>query len=433
MQTIKTIFFKELKRVLSDKRMILSLYVLPLFMWAVVFTASVFFLSVNEKDQKAHQAVVTIYNAPDSFKNLLEEKSGGGSEEKTDLTNTEISYKDGNDMTGAEDQAIKDKELDLVVIFDEGFDGKIALGKTDYSEGKTASDNTEIPGIKLYYNSSSDYSSNAYSDLAGILDDYRKECQKERFGSVNVARIFSVETESIKDENKANGEMLGMALPYMITILLFAGVMSLGIDMIAGEKERGTLAPLLLVPIKRTHIIIAKMAALLVLSFLSAMVYIFSILLALPVIIGIYLNNPDLVDTTKTQSEINVSGAVHFEGWQVLSVALIIIVMLLLYVALVNLFAVFSKNVREGSNYVTPLYMLVMISGMSTVYGSPNVSDAIYFIPFYGGLIAMKNILGQNISTLGIVASIGVHLILGITAILVAAKAFSSPKVLDKI
>ena len=72
MQTIKTIFFKELKRILSDKRMILSLYILPLFMWAIIFTASVFFLSVNEKDQKAHKAVVTIYNAPESFKHFLE-------------------------------------------------------------------------------------------------------------------------------------------------------------------------------------------------------------------------------------------------------------------------------------------------------------------------------------------------------------------------
>ncbi|MBR6222750.1 MAG: ABC transporter permease [Lachnospiraceae bacterium] len=430
MQTIKTIFFKELKRILSDKRMILSLYILPLFMWAIIFTASVFFLSVNEKDQKAHKAVVTIYNAPESFKHFLEEKVASDNEEKTNLTNTELDYKIGNEITEAEDQSIKDKQLDLVVVFEEEFDSKVALS---YSEGEIISDIIDIPGIKLYYNPSSDYSSNAYTNLAGIIDDYRKECQKERFGSVDVARVFSVESETIKDENKANGEMLGMALPYMITILLFAGVMSLGIDMIAGEKERGTLAPLLLAPINRTHIIIAKMAALLVLSFLSAMVYILSILLALPVIIGIYLNNPDLVDSAKTTNEISVSGSIHFEGWQVLSVALIIIVMLLLYVALVNLIAVFSKNVREGSNYVTPLYMLVMISGMSTIYGSPNVNEVIYFIPFYGGLIAMKNILGQNISTFSIVASIGVHLILGISAIIIAARAFSSPKVLDKI
>ena len=51
-------------------------------------------------------------------------------------------------------------------------------------------------------------------------------------------------------------------LPYFITILLFAGAMGLGVDMITGEKERGTMASLLVTPVKRSSIVLGKVFAL---------------------------------------------------------------------------------------------------------------------------------------------------------------------------
>ena len=55
----------------------------------------------------------------------------------------------------------------------------------------------------------------------------------------------------IINEQKASGQMLATMFPYLITILLFAGTMSLGVDTITGEKERGTMASMLVTPVKR--------------------------------------------------------------------------------------------------------------------------------------------------------------------------------------
>ena len=70
----------------------------------------------------------------------------------------------------------------------------------------------------------------------------------------------------IQDEQKAGGKALGMMLPYFVTILLFAGAMGLGTDMVAGEKERGTMASMLVAPIKRSSIVLGKVFALMIIS-----------------------------------------------------------------------------------------------------------------------------------------------------------------------
>ena len=65
-----------------------------------------------------------------------------------------------------------------------------------------------------------------------------------------------------------------MMLPYFITILLFAGAMGLGVDMITGEKERGTMASLLVTPVKRSSIVLGKVFALMALTGISSVIYV---------------------------------------------------------------------------------------------------------------------------------------------------------------
>ena len=60
---------------------------------------------------------------------------------------------------------------------------------------------------------------------------------------MSVLNVFTVDANNsaseIYDEQRASGQMLSMLIPYIIVVLLFSGTMSLGVDTIAGEKERG--------------------------------------------------------------------------------------------------------------------------------------------------------------------------------------------------
>lgn len=106
------------------------------------------------------------------------------------------------------------------------------------------------PQVKTYYNPSEDYSRAAYDTISnGVLESYRQLLLSDRVEDMEGLTVFTVNSDNpemvIQDEEKASGKVLGMMLPYFVTILLFAGAMGIGTDMVAGEKERGTMASLL--------------------------------------------------------------------------------------------------------------------------------------------------------------------------------------------
>lgn len=209
--------------------------------------------------------------------------------------------------------------------------------------------------------------------------------------------------------------MLGTFLPYMISMLLFAGVMSLGVDAIAGEKERGTMATMLVAPVKRSHIVYGKLLALMVLSALSALVYGSSMVLSFPTY-------------AKTM---NASGAsLQLSAGQIVLLLLLIVSLVFVYVAIISAGAVFARSVKEASSYISPVYMLVIVMGMMTMFVTGDTPTTSYLIPIYGSSMAMRNILMQEISNGQVMLTIGVNLIVGVLIAAVVTKVFDDERIM---
>ena len=75
-----------------------------------------------------------------------------------------------------------------------------------------------------------------------------------------------------------------MYLPYLIIVTIFIGGLPLAIDTTAGEKERGTLEPLLAQPIKRSTLLYGKMTAISLFSGLSLLLLMILLYFLLPLI-----------------------------------------------------------------------------------------------------------------------------------------------------
>lgn len=58
--------------------------------------------------------------------------------------------------------------------------------------------------------------------------------------------------------------------------------------MVAGEKERGTMASMLVAPIKRSSIVLGKVFALMIISGISSVVYVAVMVGFLPQMMGAY-------------------------------------------------------------------------------------------------------------------------------------------------
>ena len=388
---------KELDRVLKDKKMIFSMFIMPIIL-VMGIVGLVFFLVDNLMDD-VNEHVPTVYmsNAPEEFKTLM---SG--------VEDMEIEYITDQDITEIK-QGIKDGEIDLMVEFPEDFSEQIA------------SEEVKVPQVKTFYNPSEDYSLTAREKIMICLEQYRMGLLANKFGSVEATLIFTVDTDNkeaeIQDEDKAMGKVLGMMVPYFITMMIFASAMGLGVDSIAGEKERGTLASLLLSPVSRVQIVLGKVVSLAILSVMSALVYIISMVSVFGV--GV-----------KYMGESDILGGFSFSAVQVLQLIILIIGVVLLYVSLISIVAVLAKNVKEASTYISPLYIVVIVVGMMNMYVTGDPSTTSYMIPLYGSATAFRGIFTQTITVPQFLLAIAVTY--GLAAIIIAltTKAFKSEKIM---
>lgn len=309
-------------------------------------------------------------------------------------------------------EEIRDGSADLWIAFPQDFLEQIEVYKTG----------DEIPQIKVYYNPSEEYSQAAYEGVAGgCLEVYRQALLSERVGDMQSLTVFTVNSDNpdmvIQDEQKAGGKALGMMLPYFVTILLFAGAMGLGTDMVAGEKERGTMASMLVAPIKRSSIVLGKVFALMIISGISSVVYVAVMVGFLPQMTGAYGSE---------------GLGLSLEVGQVLMMAFLLIAIAFLYSGIIVLISVFAKDTKEASSYIMPVYMLILILGIATMFTTQNIENWYYAVPVFNTALALQGILTGDVSVMQYAVTLAETLILGMILITVIAKAFESEKVMAK-
>ncbi len=403
MYGIKAIVSKELSRVFKDKKMVMSLFILPVILVVGIFSLMGMLIKGQIDDVQAHEPIVYIVNEPESFESFARAAGISG---YTVLSDQD---KDAFDTAKA---GLYDASTDLIMTFPDDFEKLVMTGMDNI-------DSIATPEIEFFYNPSEDYSSEARDIYMSYLDTYKQMLLGNRFGNYAAVEMFSVNDNLVQDEDKAVGKMLGTMLPYFITMLIFAGAMGLGVDMIAGEKERGTLATMLLSPVKREQIVLGKVFSLSILAVMSAAVYIISMLIALPMLI----KNIGGSDALSGMS-------INFTGIQIAQMIILMIGVVLLYVSIICMVAVFARNVKEASSYISPVYILVIVAGLITMYTSADGVFYKYLIPVYGSSMAFKDILTREITMPNFLGTTISTYLFAVILVVVMTKAFNSEKVM---
>lgn len=400
MNGTKAIYCKELKRVFKDSKMIFSLFILPVVLMVGIYSLMGYLGNKESQNTKEHIPIVSIQNAPEDMAKHMEDFFGKAN----------VTYVQADESLDSAKDGIYNGKVDLLVVFPEDFSQQIA----DYKDGDP------IPDIQTFYNPSENYSQHAHDSFMTSLNGYQKALLADRLGNLDVLTIFTIDNTNqnsiIQDDAKASGQFLAMLLPYLVTILLFAGTMSLGTDSITGEKERGTLASMLVTPISRFDIALGKLLALMTLSIMSASVYIIALTVSLP----------------KTMSSMGAENiSVTFTPGQIIMMAAIIIALAFLYVALVGIVSVFARTVKEAASYVTPLYIIVIVAGMFTMISpSSGHSTYEYLIPIYNCSIALGEIFTRELTVLHFAMTLGITVLVGGAVTAIIAKAFSSERIM---
>ncbi|ABX40504.1 ABC transporter permease [Lachnoclostridium phytofermentans] len=402
MKGANIIFKKEMKRIFQDKKMIFSLFILPAIIIIGMYSLIGVMMNRMVDDIKKHESIVYIQNMPKEYESLL--KTSGF------LEVAKVTYLTKESSVKEYENKILKESIDLLVSFENNFNNSVA----SYEKSGDV-----IPKVTLFYNTTGKYSTEAESNFRTlVLEPLQQQLLAKRLGNLEVLQVFQIAEKVIVDADKQNGQFLAMLLPYMITFMLFVGAMSLGVDAITGEKERQTMAKLLLTPINRSEIVLGKLSSLAVLSSISAVVYAISMIIAMPMMEGNMGSQGGAI-------------SVRFGVTQVVALFITMIVMVYLYVGLVALVSVFAKTAKEASSYISPLYIVIIVAGMLTMFqGGIEKPLYHYAIPVYGNSLAIQNIMTNELTLAQFLISSCSTLILAILVTIAIAKAFNNEKIM---
>ncbi len=267
------------------------------------------------------------------------------------------------------------QELDLLAVFPEDFDQAVA----DYS----VASGEPAPHVEVYYSSVSTASQSAYMAFTGLLDSY-ESLLANKFDVNAREGVYDLATAE-----ESTGALFAMLMPMLLMMFLYSGCSAVAPESIAGEKERGTIATMLVTPIRRSDIAVGKILALAVITVLSGA----------SSALGTILSLPNLMGGAAGEMNANIYGVRDY-----LLLAAVILSTVLLLVTLVALLSAFAKTVKEAQTYAVPLMILVMVLGITGMFGGGASQNlAVYAIPLYNSVqcivgIFSFSLLGQAVA-----------------------------------
>lgn len=389
MKNIFTIIKKELYRFFHDKRLVLSTLLMPGLMIYLVYSlmgsALTDFITVDEN----YQTTVAVINAPASFDSLLENSGLKVKIEKIDSINI-TEYK----------QKVADKEQDILIVFPETFDAAVAA--------YNPADGTAAPNITMYYNSVRTESSAAYASFGALYAQYESS-MANKFDINN-----QTESADLATKKDSVGTVMSSIVPMLVLMLLFSSCMSVAPESIAGEKERGTIATLLVTPIARSELAIGKIISLSVISVCGALSSFLGMIASLP----------------KMLTGMDFDMSFYGTGDYIL-LLLVIIATVLLMVALISVISAFAKSVKEAGMWVAPLMILTMLLGVTTMFqGDKALSPALFLIPLYNSAQVLASVVSFKAAGLPVALTIISNLVYTFGLVYLLTRLFKNEKVM---
>ncbi len=386
---VSTIFKKELFRFFGDKRMVLTTIFLPGILIYVMYTFIGSALISQYSVEDTYQASVIVVNEPDQLDEILDQSL--------------FSIQQG-EMASLEQYqtALTEESLDLCMVFPERFRQEIEVYEP--------SSGTSAPNIAIYYNSTSAKSETAYRMILEQLNQY-ESTMANRFDVNAGNEIYDMATEQ-----DVTGSLFSSILPLLLLIFLFSGCMSVATESIAGEKERGTIATLLVTPVRRGEIALGKIFALAIIALLAGLSSTVGTVLSLPKLMG-------------SASDILSVGYYTMSDYVMLGIVILATVILL--VALISILSAFAKTIKEAQTLVMPLMIVVMVVGITGMFGG-GAPDAWYYylIPVYNSVQSMVGILSFSPVPVYIGITAVSNLVYGAIGACILTKMFNSEKVM---
>jgi len=389
---IRLIYSKEIIGAIRDRRTLISMIIIPLVFYPLLFFGVGYFTMAGQQKSESLPSIIAIQGGEYAH-GLLEVLNR---DEKIQLS------------------ILKDNIQERLVS------GEIYLFM-EIPENFNIDENQHSPqSIVIQYDSTAQSSQVARRRITDLLDKYKQQIVQSRLEKLGLNSDYiqpiSAQWLDVSSAERKTGSVLGMLLPYIIVILIFVGAMHSAVDITAGEKERGTLATLLVSQLSRLEIVIGKYLTVMTLSFTSMLLGLIGLSIA--------FLTPAYAFGELSLIKINLSPGTFFLFF------LVLVPLVGLASALLLLIGIFARNNKEASTYVTPIYMGAIFLGMVSLSQGTQLAESMFFIPILNNSIAFKELLMGVVDWRHILSTLFSNTVIAFIALKIAAYLFTRENVL---
>jgi sodium transport system permease protein len=381
---ILTIYKKEIKDTLRDRRTLMVMVLVPIVLYPVLFSVMGQIMSIgSQKLESEISAIAYIHEIPHELDSLLQ---------KEDNLEIAVSSNPASDLKNGNIQAYL--EIKHFSITDSLF---------------------------IYYDGALDRSRLARERLENVVQIYKRSIQEYRLQEagidLSVLNPFGVRKVNTAPPARMGGMILGSIIPLLLIVTLMLGAMYPAIDLTAGEKERGTLETILTAPVQRLELLMGKFFTVSTIAFITGFLNLFSMTLAYSIgfiQLGV------------------LSGKLEFTFSPIaLLILFLLIIPLSLFISAIMLsVSLFARSFKDAQNLITPLYLILILPAFFAMTPGIELTNFLALIPILNVTLLFKEIMLQNFSIELIFAVFLSNSVFAFFTILIFSKLFNTEQIL---
>ncbi len=378
MSAVTTVFAKEIRVTLRDRRTLISAIIIPAFAFPLLMWGFGMLTKQLLDEERSKTLTVAILGAPAGADSIL---AGPG-----------FNRTYGLGLQAAQD-SVKAEVLDAALVFAPTF-GPAATGQ---GSGQ----------VRLLFKSTN---GQVEERLMARLDTLKAHLLQARVQQLGLAsgwlKPVAVTRTDLASAQEQIGTLVGGFLPYIFILFCFMGCLYPALDIVTGEKEKGTLETLLTTPAARLHLLLGKMLAIATIGLSSAL-----------------LAMGGMFATLRLMQEIPPELLATLGQMVSLRFAALLLAMLLplsfFFAGLLTAVSIRANSFKEAQTYVTPLTFLVIVPAAIAAMPGTELSWKTVWIPVLNLALATKQIMAGSLDVaqyLAVLASLVVFALLALAA-----------------
>jgi len=386
LQTIITVAKKELIDHLRDKRTATMIFLLSIAMGPIILLGLGYFISSIEQKAEKKEIYVSGKQNGAELVNFLLRQDMKLLEPKPDFR-----------------ELIKQGNHDPVLVIPQDFSAKFLTGEAK---------------VEMVYD---DTRQGAGGVSAGVMRRVLRAFNAEVSSQRLIARGVSpaiLRPVEIQDTNLGTAVQRAAALlfiiPWITLIGCVTGCTAMAVDLAAGERERGSLEPLLMTPIARDALVLGKGLA----------VSIYSLGIAVLTLVGFGL-------TLKYGNLPAIGSVLSLSASQYASFFVMLLTFAPAMASIQMLLATYGRNFKEGQTYAS--YAIQVVAILPAVAMFAQLKDATWqlFVPVLAQLMVITRLLrGETIEAIHYLLPAAVNIAIFVVSIVLISKLLRKEKII---